>query len=399
MFAAEGIPESPVDTTSDAFAIHPIEGYERIRNAGRLVYVPAARAFLITGYRDVADLLRNPKFHALHYPAPWHKIGEAAGMDYSAAIALLSYMPFAHEGQRHDALRTAMAQGIAPIAGGWPGMEASIAQSLRRAVRDGGLDLARDFACHLLFDIMCDFMKIPQSDRSGLRPLATLSWAVESTITANERRFVSDHTRYALDYLRAHAAAQITASEAGLLRSIHDGLPDEEEDKLWSTAVLAAVMLVMGNDALGACISMGARRLLDPEYPDPVPQELWASVSDDAIRYSSPVDYVIRKATEDGLVAECPIKTGEYVFSSMLAANHDPEQYGDEAELLRPKTNVGLAFGAGRHLCVGSRVTRTVVKGAFSALASLPRMAMAGNVEHGRGKLVRVLTSVPVEFV
>jgi cytochrome P450 len=399
MLAEARAPHSPVDTTTDEFVKHPIENYERIRATGRFVYLPAARGFLLTGYRDVAALLRNQTFHALHYPAPWRKIGDAVHRDFSAAIALLSYMPFAHEGPRHDALRTAMAQGVAPIAGGNPAIHASIVAALQRARRDGGFDLANDFACHLLFEIMCDIMEIPHDDRSELRPMATLSWGVESTITAKEREYVSSHTSRCIDYLRAHAATKVSGSNGGLLRDIHDALPDDESDKLWSTAVLATVMLVMGNDALGACISMGARRLLDPQYPDPVPQEQWADVANDCIRYSSPVDYVIRRATEDAVVAGCPVTKGEYVFSSMLAANHDPEQYGDQTELLRPRTNVGLAFGAGRHLCVGSRLTRTVVKSAFAALAGLPELRLAGEVVHGRGKLVRVLASLPVEFV
>ena len=159
-----------------------------------MVYLPSARALLITGYDDAGSVLRNPKWRALYYPKPWERIGHAVGRDFGAAVALLSHMPFAHEGPRHRSLRTAMAAGIAPVAGGSASMHATIAGALKRALKDGGFDLAADFTNHLLFDVMCDMMRIPNEDRADLRPMATLSWAVESTISVRDRQVVSDET-------------------------------------------------------------------------------------------------------------------------------------------------------------------------------------------------------------
>ena len=391
-------PVAPVDMTADAFLRDPIGHYRQIRPLGRLVYVPGAHAFVTTGYQDGAAALREPRLTAFHYQQSWRKIAKAAGRDHSPVFLLLSYMPFSHEGDRHRELRATLAQGLAPIAGGGPALDAAIAARLTMLRGNGGFDLVHDFTRHLLFHTICDLMEIPTDDRSHISPIATMSWAIETTISVKQRDQLAETTRLVLEYLRPHVATAIAKSENGLFRGIHDGLPATEEDKITAVAMLALVMLVMGNDAVGSCVSMGVRRLLDPANPVPVPQRDWAAVSDDAIRYSAPVDYTIREASEDIEVAGCPIMKGEYVFSSMLSANHDPAQYGDTAEAITPRRDVGLAFGAGRHLCVGNRLTRTIVKSAMAALAESPPMRLAGEARHGSGKVVRTLTALPVEF-
>jgi len=392
-------PVAPLDMTADAFLRDPIGHYRQIRDVGRLVYVPGAHAFITTRYRDGAAALREPKLTAFHYQQSWRKIAKAAGRDHSPVFLLLSYMPFSHEGDRHRELRATLAQGVAPVAAGGPALDAGIAGKAERLRSDGGFDLVGDFAQYLLFDAMCDMMEVPTDERSHIRPIATMSWAIETTISVRQRDLLADTTRRVMEYLKPHVAATMAKSANGFFRGIHDGLPAHEEDKITAVAMLATVMLVMGNDAVGSCVSTGVRRLLDAERPVATPQSEWASLSDDAIRYAAPVDYTIREASEDMTVAGCPVMKGEYVFSSMLSANHDPEQYGALADTITSRKDVGLAFGAGRHLCVGNRLTRTVVKSALAALAALPRLRLVGEATHGTGKVVRTLTSLPVEFV
>ena len=171
----------------------------------------------------------------------------------------------------------------------------------------------------------------------------------------------------------------------------------EDDDKLTTTAILPPSCWWMGNDAPGPVSPWRAPPSRRGEA-DRVASIALVHRFRRLIRYSSPVDYVIRGITEDGVIAGCPVLKDDYLFTRCWRPSRSGA-LGDRGETISPINDVGLAFGAGRHLCVGSRITRTIVKSAFSALSELPPMRLAGEVRHGRGKLVRTLDSLPVAFV
>ena len=185
-------PISPIDTTTHDFVADPIRNFDAIRKVGRIVYVPSARAYLTTGYRDAIATLRDPKLHALDYPGPWRKIGQMFGRDYSPVLRLFSYMPFAFEGEKHQQLRGVLTRALAPFAAGNQHFDASAASKVAKFRQRGGGDLAKDISRHLLFDMMCELMQVPNEDRSQIRPMANLSWAVENAISVTKRDVVAE---------------------------------------------------------------------------------------------------------------------------------------------------------------------------------------------------------------
>jgi cytochrome P450 len=132
-----------------------------------------------------------------------------------------------------------------------------------------------------------------------------------------------------------------------------------------------------------------------------VPQNRWGEISDDAIRYSSPVGFSTRVVTNDKtVIGGCPISRGQILVISPFAANRDPAVFGSEPGRIMPrqKTGVGMAFAAGAHICVGLRISRSIVRGAYDGLAELPPLKLAGRGTQGTGKVVRVLDSLPIEL-
>jgi cytochrome P450 len=146
-------------------------------------------------------------------------------------------------------------------------------------------------------------------------------------------------------------------------------------------ATLIEVMLVMGNDALGACVTFPVDRLKAVAGTDSeVPQSAWETIADDAIRYAAPVDFINRIVRGDATFAGCDLHDGDRLIISPLSANHDPAEFGPTTSLVTPKAGkaTGLTFGAGSHLCVGNRFSRTIIKAAYAALAALPGFTLDG---------------------
>jgi cytochrome P450 len=393
-------PVAPIDITTAGFARNPITGYNALRDACPVAWQPGARGFLLTRADDVARAFRDPLLREPDLSRGWRKIGAKLGLDFSAALDLFSYMPFIHEGERHKQLRTTLAKAIAPFAAANDVFERCVSRRMAPVKRDGGFDLVASFAGTLVFDVFCELMEVPEAARDEIRPIANLSWVLESTLSVKHRRRMNAVLARSMETLERHARKTLQQPGASLIHHIEQALPSAEGDKPRVAASLAAVMLVMGNDGLGGCISFAVANLLSGATPNALPQERWAELSDDAIRYSATIDFQNRILSTDMDLGGCPFRRGERLILSPLAANHDPALLGPDAGAVRPRPEVGpgLTFGAGAHVCVGARLSRNIARKAFEGLAGLPRLALLAPAAEGPGKVIRTLSSLPLQI-
>jgi cytochrome P450 len=88
-------------------------------------------------------------------------------------------------------------------------------------------------------------------------------------------------------------------------------------------------------------------------------------------------------ATEDFEFAGTALKRGETVTVALLAANHDPQEYGEMPERLDLTREFGrgdghVAFGHGAHYCLGAALGRLVASVVFDqVLIRRPHTALA----------------------
>ena len=391
-------PASAIDISTDAFSHNSVRGYEEVRKEGPVVWQAPSRGYLVTGYGDAAAALRSKDVRAADLSEAWSALKNKLDRDYDGALALFSFMPFVMEGTRHLQIRRAMALAVAPFAGGHASYAAQIDRRTKVLREKGHFDLVPDFASHLLFDIMCDLLDIPVDERSQLRPLATMSWVFEATTTVRQRDEASRQISACIDFLARHVANVLAKSQDGFIGTTYRALPPDETDKNNAVATMVCVMLVMGNNPMATCIVGGVHKLLTQS--EPVPQADWARVSDDIIRYVAPVDFLNRFANRDFAIGGCQMAVNERIIISPMSANHDPAEFGDAAGsiTMRKEANVGLTFGAGGHICVGNRMSRTIIKMAFAAFAQLPKLRLAGEPVYGRGKVVRTYSSLPIQL-
>lgn len=396
-------PDKFDDYSTREFSDNSFAGYDRLREQGRLSWQPAGQGWLLTRYADSAKVLRDPDNIESDLSRMWVAIGRKLGKDYTAALKLLSLVPFQHEGDRHAQLRRTMARAVAPFAARHDLFRKRVDALLKEPLRRGGCDLAEDFAREVLFQIFCDLMEVPEADRSEIREMSRISQILESTLGVRKRDNAVDVLVRSMTYFEMHARRQVEKASECLISAIYKEFPPDEPERLAATACMACIMLVMGNDALSSCITQGVRQLLGEEgsgAQTPIPQARWGEVSDDVVRFAAPVDLMARIMRKDGTVAECPFKAGTRLIVSAQAANHDPQQFGEKAYEINPVTtgDVGLSFGAGAHLCVGNRISRNIAKAVMEVLSQAPPIRLAGKARFTDGIVVRVISSLPVTF-
>ncbi len=102
---------------------------------------------------------------------------------------------------------------------------------------------------------------------------------------------------------------------------------------------------------------------------------------EEVLRYESPVQGLVRTATQDVEVNGVVIPKGTLVMARYAAANRDDDAFddADEFDLDRKQSNRHLAFGVGPHFCVGAALARQELTTAFTHW-----IARTGSIELAR---------------
>lgn len=97
--------------------------------------------------------------------------------------------------------------------------------------------------------------------------------------------------------------------------------------------------------------------------------EVNVTACEEALRWASPVNHVLRYATRDVEMRGTAIGAGQAVVVWLGAANRDEEAFADSETFdTRRKPNKHLAFGIGPHYCVGHSVARVTISVLFEEL-------------------------------
>lgn len=87
---------------------------------------------------------------------------------------------------------------------------------------------------------------------------------------------------------------------------------------------------------------------------------LWANVVEETLRRRPSAPYSARRAMRDVQVAGVTIPRDEVVWFVLGSASNDPAHYADAEsfDIHRPASDDHLAFGRGRHFCLGAPLAR-----------------------------------------
>ena len=87
--------------------------------------------------------------------------------------------------------------------------------------------------------------------------------------------------------------------------------------------------------------------------------ELLPSATEEFLRYFSPVQAFARTVAADTELGDQVLRRGDRVLMSFASANRDAEEFTDADEfLLDRQPNRHVAFGMGKHRCIGSTLAR-----------------------------------------
>ena len=413
------------DTADDPVLFNPFEPgffddpygqYRRVRAADPVHRTPLD-VWMLFRYEDCFSLLRDPST-SVEMAKAWELNPGARQERMEQMRALLPEMDEEPRQNRsilnvdppdHTRLRKLLSKVFTPrrVEDLRPQVRRLVDEHLDAVADRGEMDVIADLAFPLPFTVISEMLGMPDADRDQLRAWSHTGVRLLDPILAPDQ---IRESLQAMQHMFEHCAEVIAWKRANPADDLLTALIDAEEDgetlspeELQDQVVL---LFIAGHETTVNLIGNGTRALL--AHPDQQARlrddpSLDAAAVDELLRYDSPVQFSRRIVLRDVEIGGQQIEAGTFVMTCLGAANHDPEQFGpdaDELDLGREGAGRHLSFGSGIHHCLGAALARLEGQEAIGRLVRrFPDLAPASETAAWNGRIVlRGLDELPVRF-
>ncbi|MDR7103700.1 cytochrome P450 [Croceicoccus sp. BE223] len=227
-----------------------------------------------------------------------------------------------------------------------------------------------DFAAGLPIEAACHLIGLPATDRARVQHWSDELEKLGADIPFQELMAAVAGFDTLKDYITENVerckAERAEGNVHGL--SLIDVLLDAELDgikgvKLPNVITFAMTAMAAGADTTRALL-LGLPYYLakNPDQWQRLKQDrsLVKTAIEETLRLVSPARAFLRYVHQDVEINGQQMKEGEHVYLMYWAANRDPEVFADPHKFDAGRANASrhLAFGAGPHVCLGSRLAR-----------------------------------------
>lgn len=270
-------------------------------------------------------------------------------------------------------------------------------------IESGRTEFVADISAPLPARITCEMTGIPAERSEEVRELLDVfirggNGPAHVTDEVNDAFFKFGLIH--MDLVEAHRAEPRDNLLSVWLGARIDGEPLNEDQLLFEHTML----MVGGSETTRNAISTGVLELASRPgqrewlrtHPEGIPNAV-----EEIIRWATPFISMSRVATRDVAWGEHTIREGETLLLLYPAANRDPRKF-DEPEAFNVRRNFvkgQLAFGYGRHFCLGARLARSEAMVVFQELLRrMPDWAVSGTPQFSQSSFIRGLNALPLSF-
>jgi cytochrome P450 len=300
----------------------------------------------------------------------------------------------------HDKHRAILNKVFTPraVAAREPDIRGVITGLLDEVIERGECDFVTDIAVQFPLVVTANSLGVPPSDRGKLfdwtNKMADVSLPPEQGLV-----MMQEMAGYLLGLINERRERPTDDLLSRLIEAEVDGL------KLNDIEIVAhfAQLMAGGNETTRNAFAGGLLALM--EHPDqrrlllddPV---LIGGAVEEILRWHTPIMHNVRTATRDTEVHGVRIEEGQRLGLWHVAANRDPAAIADPDVFDVRRAGVKqLAFGGGRHFCLGNQLARLELRVAFEeTLRRMPDATAAGPAQRFANNTFHWMTSLPVSF-
>jgi len=380
------------------FSADPYPHYRALRDAAPVHFAPEANVWCVSRYDDVQAVLRQDDAFSSRAMfmmlmnngqdgAPrlsWRVLRFVGRLFLRTRLNPFTFATarnlIAEDGERHKGLREIVNRGFTPrrIAAWEKRAYEIVDECLASFEGRERFDLVEGLAVPLPVTIIAEMLGIEPALRADFK---RWSDAIISNATGPGRATpYSDEFGTALIGLiryvkrvareRRRSPAEDVISALVAKQDGEAGLSDRE------VMQFIALLLVAGNETTTNLIGNAVKALM--RHPDALARvaadpTLVPRVIEETLRWDAPIQLVFRLAKRDTQVAGTTIPEGAIVAALIGSANRDERRFPDPDRFDLERDAQGhIAFGFGRHFCLGASLARLEARVALEAL--VPRL-------------------------
>ena len=304
-------------------------------------------------------------------------------------------------------------------------VELKVDQLLDQIAPLGRCNLVETVSAEVPMFTLCEMLGVPEEDRPKIiewMKFLEMAQLIAATQAAEKGdiEFSEEHTQAAPDPALIEMFTNMVAEMFDYGRTILESRRKDPKDDLLSVIANIEVegeklpneyldgswllIIFAGNDTTRNSIS-GTMNLLskNPDQKNLVlnDKSLLPNMVHESIRMVSPVRYMRRTTKCDTQIGDQEIGPNEKVSLWYGAANRDPEIFTnpDKFDVTRENSKKHLAFGYGRHLCLGKHTANMQLEVVYEKIFSrFPEMEQDGEMILTPNNFVNAIQDVPVKF-
>jgi cytochrome P450 len=397
------------DPLSPADIDDPYPSWEDARARAGVVYVPLINRYVAVSYAAVREVLSNTEQLSSRDIPDVGQVPPELRDRLPDGYPLQAEALINCDGRRHTTIRKLTQQAFTMSrVNAMTGEIARIAEDLAGAMaaRDE-VDLVADFAGPLSTIVLARMLGVPDAEADRFREFSTTIIGLTTLVMDPERR--RELTLAAADfndYATALIAQRRREPREDLISALLAARDPDSDDTLSELAVVSIVsqLIVAGHETTATLISNAAWLLLDRrERWDAVraDRSLVEPALEETLRRMAPIKHLQRTARTDVVIDGVRVPKGARLLIGYGAANADPEAFEEPMDfrLDRSGDQPHLAFGRGKHFCLGAPLARLEGRLALERLLdTLPglRLDPARPPERARALSVYTFAKLPL---
>lgn len=281
------------------------------------------------------------------------------------------------------------------------------------AERGDSCDFVRDIALRYPLQVIMEVLGLPEEDEPRLLALILALFRSQDEAPRGAGRASRDPARHAQrlcdaftgfeDYFGPLLEQRRSRPRDDLASRIGNAVIDGEPINRFEAISYFMVMMTAGHHTAAAAISGAVWAMCEnpgefhkvKAQPGLVPQ-----LVEEAVRWTTPAQHVMRTAAEDTVMHGRRIVKGDWLMLCFLSGNRDeqvfrePERFAVDRDPVR-----NLAFGYGAHVCLGQHLARLEMRIFFEELVGrLAWIELAGVPRRSASVFVGGPKTLPVRF-
>ncbi|MBF2065321.1 MAG: cytochrome P450 [Calothrix sp. C42_A2020_038] len=390
---------------SAEFEKSPYPMYEDIRENYPLFFHEATNSYVISRYEDVERAFKDPAFSSRHAEAQFEPV-------YGRTMVQM-------DGREHATNRNLVIQALGSYKLNekfLPLIEENAKELLSQFRSRGEVELVEEFTSIYPLNVIRTILGLPKEDMPFLKEWCIAIGNFLSNLSQN-----SDVTAAGLQSsqnFQAYLAPIIQQKKQNPEDDLLSSLCMAEIDgiKLTDAEITSLAMLLFGagGETTDKALALMFRNLIiHREQLQKViaDRSLIEKAFTETLRYSSPIQWLMRLTLEDVQMTGGTIPANSMVIGLIAAANRDPRKYSDadKFNIFRQDLDMNrafsgaanhLAFGGGKHFCIGTKLAREEVIIATNLLLdNLPGMQFINDeLPEEYGFFARGLKKLLIQF-